>query len=378
MQPPEVYTFPNRYFQYEGIWQTDEKGQYTGVKQGPGVLQLGDATRIKANFIDGEMQGEVDIEWGDGRTYSGNVINGVRTGDGTYEDPDNGISYEGEWLNNTFHGEGIYKSPTETYEGQFRQHKYSQHGRLDLVDGTKYVGQFLDGLYEGEGELITGSKREPLGLGGGQIKYEGQFRVGAREGLGRAECLISRLSFDGEWQDDLPIHKGEDFDLVDDTGASLLPPRPKPPSSPGDGDDAPVEAEPPPPPPPCVLNEETVPTRWTLKVLDTDGKEVFEEGNRAVYCALYKCDEESVKGTEDGSVKDTKQLPVLELRSTMDGGDMEVSWKACPPPGSYVFEVEDISPEPKYNQEVLIWKKLATIKLQLTVEDLTTPVAKKK
>ena len=60
------------------------------------------------------------------------------------------------------------------------------HGKGKLVsiephNDYKYIGQFADNVYEGEGILRTG---DPCGLGGGKLHYAGQFHCGIREGTG--------------------------------------------------------------------------------------------------------------------------------------------------------------------------------------------------
>lgn len=78
--------------------------------------------------------------------------------------------------------------------GQFDAHRLHGRGRLATRAGAgagadaggtsgegKYVGQFADNLFEGEGIQKTA---EPLGLGGGSLHYAGQFRQGVRQGSG--------------------------------------------------------------------------------------------------------------------------------------------------------------------------------------------------
>lgn len=58
----------------------------------------------------------------------------------------------------------------------------------------KYIGNFRNNLYEGQGQLITGKDI-----------YVGEFREGMRHGFGKNQ---GELNYDGEWVNNRPEGNG--------------------------------------------------------------------------------------------------------------------------------------------------------------------------
>jgi len=63
-----------------------------------------------------------------------------------------GEKYIGQWKNNLYHGQGTLTfSMVGKYIGQWKDGKYHGHGTLILSNGEKYEGAFKDDLFHGFG-----------------------------------------------------------------------------------------------------------------------------------------------------------------------------------------------------------------------------------
>ena len=108
--------------------------------------------------------GEITIDWEEG-TYTGEVSNNVPNGQGTYTSPD-GMKYVGEWKDGKYHGQGTYifgSGPHlgDIYVGEWKDNKKHGQGTYTFASGSKYVGEFKDGNpwkgteYDKDGTVIT-------------------------------------------------------------------------------------------------------------------------------------------------------------------------------------------------------------------------------
>lgn len=89
--------------------------------------------------------------------------------------PDSGV-YRGDYLDGLFHGQGELRWRNgDRYVGGFRRGLMFGQGRLEEANGGVYQGEFRDGMSEGRG-VYTG----PDG-----IRYEGEFARDIFEGQGR-------------------------------------------------------------------------------------------------------------------------------------------------------------------------------------------------
>lgn len=65
-----------------------------------------------------------------------------------------GRKYVGEFRDGKYHGQGTYTSPDgQKYVGEFRDDKYNGQGTFTDAGGNKYVGEFRDGRRHGQGTL---------------------------------------------------------------------------------------------------------------------------------------------------------------------------------------------------------------------------------
>ena len=108
------------------------------------------------------------VELDNGDTYDGDLVDGVRTGNGVYTWAD-GNRYEGEFLDNFLHGQGVYTSILGlSYTGEFVRGQREGEGTLVWENGDRYLGTFKGDHPHGKGvfEWANGDR------------YEGDYEAG--------------------------------------------------------------------------------------------------------------------------------------------------------------------------------------------------------
>lgn len=132
----------------------------------------------KENYIDiisilVDEMGTVETQYyDDGSIYFGQMVNGLKRGQGTYTWAD-GSKYVGFWINDQINGYGtLTLSNGGKYEGLFENEMFNGLGTATLVDGTMIIGNWVNDYSEGEGIvlLVDGTK------------FEGTFVNGLLEG----------------------------------------------------------------------------------------------------------------------------------------------------------------------------------------------------
>ena len=107
----------------------------------------------------------------------------------------NGDKYEGNWAADKWDGRGTLwrmssdgSGLSKSYEGEFRAGMFNGLGRLHGPDGSVYEGSFLDGRRSGQGvlRLISGET------------YNGEWAGDAQHGRGRL-VLENGDTFDGHF-----------------------------------------------------------------------------------------------------------------------------------------------------------------------------------
>lgn len=128
---------------------------------------------------------------GEVKIYVGDVLNGVRDGQGeefgpsTFDD-----AYKGEWKDNQQHGKGELKSYQGTYVGEFQRGK--KHGRGEIKsDKGELVeaGEYRNDQLHGQGVRISK-----------EYKYDGEFVAGRPHGQGTCTTDDGQV-FSGRWMD---------------------------------------------------------------------------------------------------------------------------------------------------------------------------------
>ncbi len=104
-----------------------------------------------------------------------------------------GDKYIGEFKDDLYHGQGTYTfADGENYVGEYKNGKSHGQGTHTFSDGENYVGEFKDGLYHGQGTYTY-----PNGQ-----KYVGEFRDDKRHGQG-TYTFPDGENYIGEFESDL-------------------------------------------------------------------------------------------------------------------------------------------------------------------------------
>lgn len=172
------------------------KGVFNGmvlVDDQEGELVYADQSVYKGLLQNNQPQGYGILQYSDGSVYTGNFDKGDRSGHGKLLREVDGVVmhlYEGQWYENVFHGEGEEKVSGEYhYKGSY--HMGSRHGNgkfEDLKNGTTYEGEFKNDKFSGLGQLIHNDGSS----------YRGEFKAGVKEGFGVQE-YPDGSSYDGQW-----------------------------------------------------------------------------------------------------------------------------------------------------------------------------------
>lgn len=146
-----------------------EKETYTGQV----TRQRQDNGYYTGYLVEGIFHGKGTYEWDNGTVYTGDWVNGKRTGQGTCTFS-NG-KYVGAFLNDELHGKGTYTwTNGNVYSGDWVSGQRTGQGTFIWKDGTKYVGSFKDGKQHGQGTMTWTN---------GDV-YTGAWVYGERTGQG--------------------------------------------------------------------------------------------------------------------------------------------------------------------------------------------------
>ena len=242
--------YKNNNPEYVGHWSNDEyhgdgcsywsngKKKYEGIfdrnkYHGDGILYHNTGFLYKTgHFIKNKLEGQ-GIEYYnkiDSKKYEGEFRNDVWYGNGTSYYQNGNTMYKGEFENGIYHGSGtLYNDRGEViYKGYFNHGKYHGHGELVYPNGEyyigtfknhmrhgsngkqyfskegalKYVGDWCDDKYDGEGEehyYQEGRGRHQT------LKYKGTFKNGKYHGNTTNNCLYYKdrqgLEFKGKFKE---------------------------------------------------------------------------------------------------------------------------------------------------------------------------------
>ncbi|KAL3663862.1 hypothetical protein V7S43_011274 [Phytophthora oleae] len=191
------------------------------VYHGKGRLEFKTGFTYVGDFIHGRMQGTGRIEWHtSGVVYEGDFTHNEITGKGTYWWP-NGSSYVGEVKCGKRHGQGVFVTGDrgtvlksgEEHEAETEEipkpllfayrsneeHPDESHGLVLAQSNARYDGAWDNGLPHGYGELVFDAARN--------IRYEGQFIEGKREGKGHMH-YADGSAYVGDWKADVKCGRG--------------------------------------------------------------------------------------------------------------------------------------------------------------------------
>ncbi|GMF13602.1 unnamed protein product [Phytophthora lilii] len=218
------------------------------VYHGKGRLEFTTGFTYVGDFVHGRMHGQGRIEWQtSGVVYDGDFTHNEITGRGTYWWP-NGSSYVGDVKSGKRHGRGVFatgdrgivlqqsrgeehqeneageecdETPKPLYFA-YRSHEEHPSAMESNVDGeghneagsdlemdpaglvvvqsnARYDGEWENGLPHGYGELVFDAARN--------IRYEGQFVKGKREGKGHMHYADGSV-YAGDWKADVKCGLG--------------------------------------------------------------------------------------------------------------------------------------------------------------------------
>ncbi|XP_053184200.1 alsin-like [Scomber japonicus] len=185
--------------------------------------------RYRGGWLAGQVHGRGNMEWADGRTYSGSFKNGQENGYGECIMPNKSLSkpdtYQGHWKEGKIHGFGKYKYASgEVYEGCFcdgQRHGYGMlsSGKLARTSSSVFIGQWVHDRKTGYGvhdDITRGEKYMGLWVDDQRhgsavvvtqhcLYYEGTFKENKMSGSG---LLVSEdnTAFHGEFSDDWTVN----------------------------------------------------------------------------------------------------------------------------------------------------------------------------
>ncbi len=121
--------------------------------------------------------------------FEGKLEENIRTGPGklTWSD---GSSYVGDFLNGMREGEGTYitEHGKHTYKGGWKQSQKHGKGVESWANGETYIGEYRLGKFHGKG--VYASRRG---------RYEGMWTNGLKDGKGRMEWKHGDI-YEGHWK----------------------------------------------------------------------------------------------------------------------------------------------------------------------------------
>ena len=145
-----------------------------GVKSGQGEYVWADGHRYVGGYRADRMHGVGTFTWADGREYEGEFVDGRRHGQGVFKLA-NGDVYDGAFVANAMTGKGTYTFANgDVYEGDFVAGERTGQGVHEWSNGSRYEGGVREGLPHGVGEYTR-----PDGW-----TYHGEYAAGARHGHG--------------------------------------------------------------------------------------------------------------------------------------------------------------------------------------------------
>jgi len=171
-------------------------GEWLENKQtGKGIQTWGDQSECANHWYFGDVlggikQGEGAYFWPDGQKFIGSWSKGVREGLGTMIEAD-GTAYIGNFHNGERSGFGrLYLSSGVTYIGEWLHDKRNGKGKTIFHDGSIFQGEYKNDLLEGHGLELDGLS-----------KYEGSYQGGLKNGFGKYKSH-SGLYYEGFFKND--------------------------------------------------------------------------------------------------------------------------------------------------------------------------------
>jgi hypothetical protein len=154
-------------------------------------ITFGDGSKYIGQLIDDTINGYGTFIYPNGSKYSGMWLNGKKHGQGRLDYADCSF-YQGTWQNDERHGYGIYTTYQYKYEGNWEHDQKHGKGVITYSNGEQYNGEWKNNYPSGYGQYIFRD---------GSI-YTGYFNKGKRHGKGMLVYADGCTIYDGEWSDD--------------------------------------------------------------------------------------------------------------------------------------------------------------------------------
>ena len=151
-----------------------------------------DNNLYSGDLLNGKKTGSAKLKYVDeDLLYVGDFKNGLREGKGNLASSDNKFMYDGGWKNDKYHGEGSLLSPKlGKYSGFFKDGLFDGKGYLITPENNSYNGKFLKGEKSGEGEYK---------LNNGYV-YKGGFKNDLYHGNGKLYDNKNKIIQEGKFQ----------------------------------------------------------------------------------------------------------------------------------------------------------------------------------
>ena len=182
------------------------------------VTKLSSGAVYEGEFFDGHFEGHGKLTFPDGEEYEGTFKRSAITGElntnirpcpslspyltrslgqGMYRWP-NGAVYQGEMLNGLRHGQGrmSFSEIPSVYEGAWIEGKRHGYGTLSLNEsGThRYQGEFHSDMKQGKGTMTYSN---------GDV-FEGDWAADQKEGQGKMSWISLKQEYEGTWSKNKP------------------------------------------------------------------------------------------------------------------------------------------------------------------------------
>ncbi len=219
--------FSNGELHGRGILYFPDGSKYIGhwehqYRQGRGRMVLADGSEYLGDFQASKFQGQGKMTYANGNVYEGTWIAGEPSGQGilTYY---NGDRFEGDFLAGQAGGQGtLYYADGSRYEGEWSENRRHGLGTMYYPEGEQVSGQWEHGQYLADwGRLafdgdttnlrdcnlmqcVSGKGKFAYGDGS---RYVGDFNNGVPEGVGTV-YYASGDRYEGGWRNHGPHGKG--------------------------------------------------------------------------------------------------------------------------------------------------------------------------
>jgi len=164
----------------------------------PCTINFPDGTTYTGTVINNEITGEGKYTFADGSIYEGSVLNGLRHGKGSFK-TQNGIYYEGEWKNGLKNGKGRIVQGNMELEGEWLNDILNGKCRIHWKSGNLFDGKLRNNKMNGNGYMVWYNKNE---------KYTGMWKDNLQNGYGihiwydtKNENKYFRDRYVGEWKE---------------------------------------------------------------------------------------------------------------------------------------------------------------------------------